>query len=702
MDHLSKDSQIQISDEFNRLAANADGEYDVGLANFYQQVRSAEAEIAAGADHERIEELIENINSVWPYFGQELSVSGKIYINDNETKESPHLDDGSPPDFVPSTWGSLRKDSWGYYCVVENAVIISDGFEYVGSNELDQEGYIAHAYTLEHSLDRKLFFARQHEQTGLVFPHPTLEGVTAQLETKFPALYSDVNKWVKPYTHNFNRLTKQLTFLVQKYPEICHDEQLATWLSLYLTNRVRFDSTTPYGITVRGAIEVVSESDAGDPDIYDLADPYSFDARIKAIGFSQPDEMTDYVGNHAYYLVSIPSGISEREECESSIAYIPTTSILEITPRRPVVSVAEQLKTARLHLAEQSLGESAIRLNALKIEGDPGVVARIAQERALQNYETSIQKFCSDMETMRAMEFATKETAYSIALTQAQKLTNIIRTHGSTVSPKFIVSGLGVQVPNISVQSESNDSSVCATIQSEAQLIRPSISIDIVGNIEDVLAGVDEKENGTYRPFVSLQLRLIDESHGIPLVRHPSGKPLAAAKITKSAIVYADNTTKIEVELLHTIRARNEAIDAVSRLKGAQKEKKLVSELREEISQEKEKELVSLNKLSLFSRLETLLASTKHQVILLDAIKGLICDERQVQVTGQAIDDSGKSLELKNHYVFSIDILMSTPSLPEVPCIAIRTFDNKSRYSSVSDQSPIIYLPLRNIKEFKF
>ena len=257
---------------------------------------------------------------------------------------------------------------------------------------------------------------------------------------------------ITPNVYDMNKLSNTLHYLVQTYPEICEDDRLCTWVSVFITRRANFDKHTTYTFTMEG--EMMLPDDDGDETVYSIVEPYTFDAKIMSIGFGTIERDGEADEAVASYLLALPSGIKSGSEHLDSQAILPVNSVITVEPRRPVLSVREQLERAQLDKVRPALARAGlvmladVEMSAPYQDEEGEKEVPITKRKRWTMLQAQLEDMISKVKEARSRNYPAAEAAHIMAQHLVSEFYASLGDLSDTLHRSLIeVGGRGVSVP---------------------------------------------------------------------------------------------------------------------------------------------------------------------------------------------------------------------------------------------------------------
>lgn len=693
--------QRKVVQAFEALALREDASYDPGLVQFRRAMQNAERVLNHHRSSAEAVGIIEELNAKWPYHGKEVTLSGRIYLNDADA-------DMNIDDYLPDAWGEKKMDEWGTFYEVEDALLVSMGLDEIeGRSKKSKGSTISFVYGFDAEDDEATFIVRPNDISHVDYPYPTYEACEAHLRHEYPELFAEINRLVRPSTYDFNRLGEVLQHLIGTFPELCSDSTLGGWAAVYINRRVKFDRESPYGFVIQGEMAVTDED--GDDEIYTLEEPFAFDATIGSIAFAETyhegadEEFTPSV----HYLVFLPSGITSSQEYVESRATIPVSSIISLESRRPVISVAEQLRTARLEKVRPMLAQlGMVRLAdmSVDIENEPyeEVEEEVTNEALWRDLEVRFAAVVERVLEVRNTKFRSLEAAQVVADTIMQEMNALLHENNVLYTSALYVSGAGVGVPMVKTERTATETGQQISFSVDGDMHNPVRAVDVFGTFRSLYATVEQEDEESFVPLIYTMMGHKEDVGAIPMLAFESF-PLVAATIGQIGMVRMDGTATLEIAGLERIRRKDAALRELASIHGARREKEVIGRLSQAIKQELADSMVSLRDLGIVKDVEDIMLTSRHTNEVSAALKALLGDGRQLIISGEAVSVDGEPKELSRAITACIDVVnMISHRAQDTPALVVKEFHTALTPEALQNEPPLMYMPLKNITELKY
>ncbi len=700
--HEQRQSYTQ---SFEVMAIHEDKQYDPGLVQFRRAMANAERALHKDKEGIEAEGIIAELNANWPFHGQEVTLSGKIYLSDEDADL--HLEE-----FIPDSWGTKRIDNWGTFYEVEDARLASMGVaEITGPTKASPETSVSYVYGFDIGDDEPSFIVRPGDIYKAEYPYPTYEACEAHLRHEYPELFAEINRRIRPSTYDFNRLNDTLQLLVEKYPAICMDASLGVWTSMYINRRVKFDSDSPYGFVVNGEMSVPDED--GDVETYLVDEPFGFDARIQGVAFARTanDDPNIAAEGVVEYMLILPSGIMASKEYPAAQAIVPVSSVVSIEPRRPIVSLVEQLRQAALEKVRPELARLGLsKISASAIEyaelsedtEEPELVEPISETIRLEEYEGRFATIKSRLKEIRGQRFEDIEEAELAVNALTKEMAALLAVDERIYSVLLEVYGNGVQLPTFNKGRAVGENGQQLVLSVDENLTNPSRATEVRGTYRGIKGTIEQGSDETYLPVIYMYMGYKQDEPLIPMMQFES-VPIVSVTVEQSCVVRMDDTSAIKIVALERFRQRQAAMERLAALQNARHEQKVINRLSRAMSQEIPYDMIALGKMNYLRSLDHLIRTTKHPHEVFEAVKALIGDSRQVKVSGTVFSASGEHSIVDEEVMYCLDVVRSIPNnTADIPALVVRASDNVSPLANPSQQSPFLYMPIRDITQFHY
>lgn len=699
---MTKETGTKEQLEFERLALRANKRYDPGVVQFLRAMRRAESVLRAAESDTEATGLIEELNAKWPFHAQDVVLSGRIYLNEND--ENLEIDE-----YIPEAWGSKKYDRWGTFYEVEEVTLVSMGVGEVSGDSDPAQSSICFVFGFSEDDDEPTFSARQDDIYKSEYPYPTYEACKAHLEHEYPALFGEINRLIRPATQNFNRLNSVLQQIVNDHPEICEDPILGNWAAVYINRRIKFDKDSPYGFVIQGEISLPDED--GDDVIYEVSEPFAFDARITSIAFAQvyKGDSDDQATNVLCYMLTLPSGISTAGEYADSQAIVRAESVLSIEPRRPIVSLRDQLESGRLEAIKSAIAQTGmLRLAEIPLES----IDNFGDQDAENDAEPTIQESWRELETrfgamidklkqLRRQTFRNRESALEAAATLATEMNGSLNAIDVLYQTAFYARGTGVGIPSVRTTRQVEDGEERLIIQVDSNTKTPSRAMDVFGTFLALEPTVEELDEESFKPLILGMFGYQQEAPPFRMLEFES-VPLVAATVSQVSMVRMDDTATVTVAGLDRIRRRDRVMKDLAKRDGIRSEKIAIARLYEAIKSEHPHEVVALRDLSLLRRFDSILRTTSRPNEVASALNAILGDGRQLLIAGQAIDREGNIHETDTTVVTCLNVALEIPNFGNaVPALIVKPY-GPTLASQLDAAVPILYFPLRSISSLRY
>lgn len=686
---------------FEAFALHTDEHYDPGITEFHRAAVRAEQLIRdSEMDADTVERLLNELNLKWPFHGQDITVAGRLYLYG----EIEHIEE-----YILEDLGTRKLDKWGEYFEVEDTTLVSMGVIDASATGDDRsEPSIVYAYGLDEEDVEPTFIARLSDIYKAEYPYSTYEGCVSRLKYEYPAIYTDIMRLITPNVYDINKLSNTLHYLVQTYPEICQDDRLGTWVSVFITRRANFDKHTTYTFTMEG--EMMLPDDNGDETVYSIVEPYTFDAKIMSIGFGTIEREGEGDEAVASYLLALPSGIKSGSEHLDSQAILPVNSVITIEPRRPVLSVREQLERAQLDKVRPALAHAGLvkladtEMPALNHddEGEETEVPITKRERWTM-LQTQLEDMISKVKQARSRNYPAAEAAQIMAQHLVNEFYTALGDFSDTLYKTLIeVGGRGVSIPLLKLDRTRTENEDIITVRADLDGLKsPGISHEVRGTLIALTASAQEIDDDTYKPAVFMNLDMGDLTHNIDIIAFGE-LPLAKMLTTQAALVNLDGTATVEVSGLKYAIRREEILrefHQMCRARHATREFVAIRALDKAIHCELDSMLIPLKNIGLLSNLHDVMQSTEHVDDVAHALNAIIGGGRMLIVNGNFIDKDGHVLEAKDYVTCCIEVVHTLPFSDErMPSLVVMP----NGMPTGTSEAPMHYVPLHSITALQY
>ena len=696
---MSERAVVQQNKEakaFEAFALHTDKHYDPGIAEFHRAAVRAEQLLRdSEMDADTAEGLLDELNLKWPFHGQDITVAGRLYV----CGDIEHIEE-----YILEALGTRKLDKWGEYFEVEDTTLVSMGvIDASATGDDSSEPSIVYAYGLDEEDAEPTFIARLSDIHKAEYPYSTYEGCVARLKYEYPAIYADIMRLITPNVYDMNKLNNSLHYLVQTYPEICQDDRLGTWVSVFITRRANFDKHTTYTFTMEG--EMMLPDDNGDETVYSIVEPYTFDAKIMSIGFGTIEREGEGDEAVASYLLALPSGIKSGSEHLDSQAILPVNSVITIEPRRPVLSVREQLERAQLDKVRPALAHAGLvkladtEMPALNHddEGEETEVPITKRERWTM-LQTQLEDMISKVKQARSRNYPAAEAAQIMAQHLVNEFYTALGDFSDTLYKTLIeVGGRGVSVPSVKLDRARTESEDIITVRTDLDGMRnPGISHEVRGTLITLAASVQKLEDDTYKPAVFMSIEIGNLTRNIDIIAFEE-LPLAKMFTSQAALVNLDGTATVEVSGLKHANRREEILrefHKMCRAKQATREFVAIRALDKAIHRELDSMSIPLENIALLGNLHDVMRSTEHVDDVAHALNAIIGGGRMLVLNGNFIDKDGQVIVAENYVTFCVDVVHTLPFSDErMPSLVVMP----TGMPTGTSETPMHYVPLHSI-----
>ena len=626
-------------------------------------------------------------------------MAGRLYV----CGDIEHIEE-----YILEALGTRKLDHWSEYFEVEDTTLVSMGvIDASATGDDSSEASIVYAYGLDEEDAEPTIIARLGDIHRAEYPYSTYEGCVAHLKYEYPAIYTDIVRLITPNVYDMNKLNNTLHYLVQTYPEICEDDRLGTWVSVFITRRANFDKHTTYTFMMEG--EMMFPDDDGDETVYSIVEPYTFDAKIMSIGFGTIERDGETDEAVASYLLALPSGIKSGSEYLDSQAILPVNSVITVEPRRPVLSVREQLERAQLDKVRPALARAGlmkladVEMSAPYQDEEDKKEVPITKRERWTMLQAQLEDVISKVKKARSRDYSGIEAAHITAQHLVNEFYASLGDLSDTLHRTLIeVGGRGVSVPLVKLDRTRTESEDIITVRADLDGLRnPGISYEVRGTLITLAASVQELDDDTYKPAVFMSLDMGNLTRNIDIVAVEE-LPLAKMLTSQAALVNLDGTATVEVSGLKYANRREEILrefHQMCRAKQATREFVAIRAPDKAIHRELDSMSIPLDNIALLGNLHDVMRSTEHVDDVAHALNAIMGGGRMLIVNGNFIDKDGQVLEAKDYMTFCVDVVHTLPFSDErLPSLVVMPTGMPTGTSEV----PMHYVPLHSITALQY
>lgn len=267
---------------------------DLGIALFEQEMYSVQDLLFQRfggkkiALYPELTQADEDLNKEWMYHGDIATISGRLYLVDEDFIEH-----------VPKEWGAPVRENEDIFYDVEDAKVRSLGVDIIPIAGDDEKITIVKAGFAfadpEDPQSKPFYTAFLGELSKHEYEIPTPEEAEARLMRDWPKQYDIINKLIK--TDGLTDLPVRLGMIARKLEkDFKASTELRKLFELFINDRLAFDKEVPYLVTVKDRVISYDGIDPFDPEdkghwtSIGLKEPLTFFAIAPGVHVSQYDD----------------------------------------------------------------------------------------------------------------------------------------------------------------------------------------------------------------------------------------------------------------------------------------------------------------------------------------------------------------------------------------------------------------------------